>query len=66
MDPVDTTDVRWRWAEALAQLDAHADLAGTPLADFLRNDAGQLLAIADERNTLAATIAQLRALLGGG
>lgn len=58
MDPVDVTDLRWKWADALAALPADAP---SVLSDFMRETVGDLLTHADERNRLAVEIEALRA-----
>lgn len=62
MDPIDVTDLRWKWSEALAALPADASPV---LAEFLRETVGDLLGHADERNRLAQQVAALRSILEG-
>jgi len=62
MDPIDVTDLRWKWSEALAALPADASPA---LAEFLRETVGDLLGHADEHNRLAQQVATLRSILEG-
>lgn len=62
MEPIDVTDLRWKWSEALAALPADASPV---LAEFLRETVGDLLGHADERNRLVTKVEQMRSLLEG-
>jgi len=62
LDPIDVTDLRWKWTEAIAALPADASPV---LAEFVRETVGDLLGHADERNRLAQQVEALRSILEG-
>lgn len=62
MEPIDVTELRWLWGQALAGLPADAPES---LNTFMRETVPQLLDAVDERNKAAAKIAEAAAVLGG-
>lgn len=62
MEPIDVTEIRWLWGQALAGLSADAPES---LNTFMRETVPQLLDAVDERNKAAAKIAEAAAVLVG-